>query len=199
MTNGRGKSDSCVVPTKSPNKAGTAAAEAMEGRRLAKGNLLESNAFRTQCRDNAPSALERVREAARKDKKQRFTALLHHVYDTQRLLDAYLALKRDAAPGVDGETWQHYGENLEGNLRDLAARLKRGAYRAKPVRRAYIPKTDGRQRPLGVATVSVNCTFSQRSFGLDRDLPSVSPPQRSALPGTEGTTGRRRRYAHSAQ
>jgi RNA-directed DNA polymerase len=153
MTNGRGKSDSCVVPTKSPNKAGTAVAEAMEGRRLAKGNLLESNAFRTQCRDNAPSALERVREAARKDKKQRFTALLHHVYDTQRLLDAYLALKRDAAPGVDGETWQHYGENLEGNLRDLAERLKRGAYRAKPVRRAYIAKTDGRQRPLGVATV----------------------------------------------
>ena len=150
MTNGRGKSDSCVVPVKSPNKAGTAAAEAMEGRRLAKGNLLESNAFRTQCRDDAPSALERVREAARKDRKQRFTALLHHVYDMQRLLDAYLALKRDAAPGVDGETWQHYGENLEGNLRDLAERLQRGAYRAKPVRRAYIPKSDGRQRPLGV-------------------------------------------------
>ena len=150
MTNGRGKSDSCVVPTKSPNKAGTAAAEAMEGRRLAKGNLLESNAFRTQRRDDAPSALERVRKAARKDRKQRFTALLHHVYDLQRLLDAYLALKRDAAAGMDGETWQHYGENLGGNLRDLAERLKRGAYRAKPVRRAYIPKTDGRQRPLGV-------------------------------------------------
>jgi RNA-directed DNA polymerase len=150
MTNGRGKSDSCVVPTKSPNKAGTVAAEAMEGRRLAKGNSLESNAFRTQCRSDAPSALERVRQAARKDRKQRFTALLHHVYDTQRLRDAYLALKRDAAAGVDGETWQHYGENLEGNLRDLAERLKRGAYRAKPVRRAYIPKTDGRQRPLGV-------------------------------------------------
>ena len=107
MTHGRGKSDSCVVPTKLPNKAGIAAAEVMEGRRLAKGNLLESNAFRTQGRDNAPSALERVREAARKDRKQRFTALLHHVYDVQRLLDAYLALQRDAAAGVDGETWQH--------------------------------------------------------------------------------------------
>jgi retron-type reverse transcriptase len=150
MTNGRGKSDSCVVPTKSPNKAGTAAAEAMEGRRLAKGNSVESNAFRTQCRSDAPSALERVRQAARKDRKQRFTALLHHVYDSQRLLDAYRALKRDAAAGVDGETWQHYGEDLEGNLRDLAERLKRGAYRAKPVRRVYIPKADGRQRPLGV-------------------------------------------------
>jgi RNA-directed DNA polymerase len=150
MMHGRGKSDSCVVPKKSPNKAGTAAAEAVEGRRLAKGNLRESNAFRTPCRGDAPSALERVRQAARKDRKQRFTALLHHVYDVQRLLDAYRALKRDAAPGVDGETWQHYGEDLEGNLRDLAERLKRGAYRAKPVRRAYIPKTDGRQRPLGV-------------------------------------------------
>ena len=156
MTNGRGKSDSCVVPTKSPNKAGTVAAEAMEGRRLAKGNSVESNAFRTQCRSDAPSALERVRQAARKDRKQRFTALLHHVYNVQRLLDAYLALKRDAAAGVDGETWQHHGENLEGNLRDLAERLKRGAYRAKPVRRAYIPKTDGRQRPLGVPALEDN-------------------------------------------
>ncbi|HMG18125.1 MAG TPA: group II intron reverse transcriptase/maturase, partial [Gemmatimonadales bacterium] len=150
MMHGRGKSDSCVVPTKSPNKAGASAAEAVEGRRLAKGNSPECNAFRTPCRGDAPSALERVRKAARKDRKQRFTALLHHVYDVQRLLEAYRALKRDAAPGVDGETWQHYGEDLQGNLRDLAERLKRGAYRAKPVRRAYIPKTDGRQRPLGV-------------------------------------------------
>ena len=83
----------------------------------------------------------------------RFTALLHHVYDLNRLRAAYLALKRDAAPGVDGETWRHYGEALESNLQDLAARLKRGAYRAKAVRRAYIPKTDGRQRPLGVTAL----------------------------------------------
>jgi RNA-directed DNA polymerase len=99
------------------------------------------------------SALERVREAARKDRKQRFTTLLHHVYDVQRLRDAYGALKPDAAAGVDGETWQHYGENLEANLVDLAGRLKRGAYRAKPVKRAFIPKADGRQRPLGVPTL----------------------------------------------
>jgi group II intron reverse transcriptase/maturase len=117
---------------------------------LAKGNSPERNALRTQSRGGAPSALERVRQAARKDRKQRFTALLHHVYDVDRLCAAYRAIKRDAAPGVDGETWQHYGESLEVNLLDLADRLKRGAYRAKPVRRAYIPKADGRQRPLGV-------------------------------------------------
>jgi group II intron reverse transcriptase/maturase len=83
----------------------------------------------------------------------RFTALLHHVYDITRLRAAYLALKREAAPGVDGETWQHYGEALEDHLQDLAGRLKRGAYRAKPVRRVYISKEDGRQRPLGVPTL----------------------------------------------
>ena len=153
MTNGRGKSDSSVVPQKPPNKARASAAEAVEGRGLAKGNPPERNASRTQRRTDAPSALERVREAARANRQQRFTALLHHVYDVGRLYGAYLALKREAAPGVDGETWQHYGENLEGNLRDLSARLKRGAYRAKPVRRAYIEKTDGRQRPLGIPTL----------------------------------------------
>jgi group II intron reverse transcriptase/maturase len=83
----------------------------------------------------------------------RFTALLHHIYDPNRLRAAYLALKRDAAAGVDGETWRHYGESLESNLRELSERLKRGAYRAKPVRRAYIPKADGRQRPLGVTAL----------------------------------------------
>lgn len=150
MTNGRGKSDDPIVPMKLPNNAGRPAAEVVEGRGSAKGNSLERNASRTQSRSGAPSALERVRQAARKDRKQRFTALLHHVYDIERLRAAYLAVRRDAAPGVDGETWQHYGEDLEGNLQDLAERLRRGAYRAKPVRRAYIPKADGRQRPLGV-------------------------------------------------
>ena len=83
----------------------------------------------------------------------RFTALLHHVYDVEHLRAAYYALKRDAAPGIDGETWEHYGEALEANLADLSGRLKRGAYRAKPVKRAYIPKADGRQRPLGIPTL----------------------------------------------
>jgi RNA-directed DNA polymerase len=150
MMNGTGKSDNPVVPTKLPNRGEEPAAEAVEGRGLAKGNSPQQNALRTPGREGALSALERVRQAAIKDKKQRFTALLHHVYDIERLRAAYLALKKEAAAGVDGETWRHYGENLEDNLRDLSERLKRGAYRAKPVRRVFIPKADGRQRPLGV-------------------------------------------------
>jgi group II intron reverse transcriptase/maturase len=125
----------------------------MEGRGLAKGNPSQQTAPRTQGREGAPSALARVREAAERDKQGRFTALLHHVYNVEHLRAAYYALKRDAAPGIDGETWGHYGEALEANLADLAGRLKRGAYRAKPVKRAYIPKADGRQRPLGIPTL----------------------------------------------
>ncbi len=150
MTNGPGKSDRPAVPEKSPNKAGQPVAEGMEGRGLAKGNLPQQNAFRTPSRGDASSALERVRQAAGKDKKLRFTALLHHIYNLETLRMAYFRLKKEAAPGVDGETWRHYGEELEMNLQDLSERLKRGAYRAKPVRRVYIPKADGRQRPLGV-------------------------------------------------
>src|SRR5437773_7358008 len=150
MMDGRGKSDSLVVPGKPPNNAEEPAAEVAEGRGLAKGNSLERNARRTQSRESTLSALERVRQAARRDRKQRFTALLHHVYAIERLRVAYWELKRDAAAGIDGETWRHYGENLEANLQDLSSRLQRGAYRAKPVRRAYIPKADGRLRPLGV-------------------------------------------------
>jgi RNA-directed DNA polymerase len=151
--NERGKSDSPAVPMKAPNNAGQPVAEEPEGRGLAKGNLPQQNAPRTQSRQGAPSALERVRLAAARDRKMRFTALLHHIYDLPTLRAAYLSLKREAAAGVDGETWRHYGERLEENLRDLAERLKRGAYRAKPVRRVYIPKADGRQRPLGVTTL----------------------------------------------
>jgi group II intron reverse transcriptase/maturase len=125
----------------------------MEGRGLAKGNLPQQNASRTPSRKDAPSALERVRQAAGRDKKLRFTALLHHIYNLETLRKAYFRLKKEAAPGVDGETWRHYGETLEENLQDLSERLKRGAYRAKPVRRVYIPKADGRQRPLGVTAL----------------------------------------------
>ena len=153
MMDGHGKSDSPVVPEKLPNKAGRPAAEVVEGRGLAKGNPPGCNVLRTQSRAGAPSAFERIRQAARRDRKQRFTALLHHVYDIDRLRSAYLALRRGAAPGINGETWQHYGEDLESNLQDLSGRLKRGAYRARPVRRAYIPKADGWQRPLGVPTL----------------------------------------------
>jgi RNA-directed DNA polymerase len=146
-------SDSSVVPTKSPNDAGPSAEEAAEGRELAKGNSNQQNASRTPSRTDAPSALERVRQAAKREKKMRFTALLHHVYDIARLRAAFLALKKDAAPGMDGETWRHYEQALETNLQDLSERLQQGAYRAKPVRRVYIPKADGRLRPLGVAAL----------------------------------------------
>jgi RNA-directed DNA polymerase len=153
MMHDLGKSDSSVVPTKSPNKAGKPAAEATEGSGLAKGNSRDSHGGRTQSRVTTPDGIERVRQAAKQDRKQQFTALLHHVYDVDRLRGAYFALKRDAAAGIDGETWRQYGETLEVNLRDLAARVMRGAYRASPVRRAYIPKADGRQRPRGVPTL----------------------------------------------
>ena len=150
MMNGHGKSHSPIVPTKPPNKAGETAAEGVEGRGLAKGNSREQNALRTQGRVSAQSALERVREAVRRDRKQRLTALFHHVYDIDRLRESYFALSREAAPGIDGETWRSYGEDLEANLRDLSDRLRRGAYRALPVKRAYVPKLDGRRRPIGV-------------------------------------------------
>ena len=153
MMNESGKSDKPEVPEKSSNNAGQPAAEGMEGRGLAKGNPPQQNASRTPGRNDALSALKRIRQAAKEDKKLRFTALLHHIYNPDMLRWAYLGLKREAAAGVDGETWRHYGENLETNLQDLSERLKRGAYRAKPVRRVYIPKADGRQRPLGVTTL----------------------------------------------
>jgi RNA-directed DNA polymerase len=187
--NDRGKSDSSVVPVKPSNKAGRPAAETVEERGLAKGNPPEGTALRTQSREGAHSALERIREAARRDRKQRLTALLHHVYDVHRLRSAYLALKRDAAAGVDGVTWQQYGKDLEANLQDLAGRLQRGAYRARPVRRAYIPKTDGRRRPLGVPTLEdkivqrsvvevLSAIYEQDFFGFSYGFrPGRSPHQ----------------------
>lgn len=142
-----------MVPTKLPNNDARASAEAMEGRGLAKGNLRGQNARRTQGRERVLSALKRVRQAAEADKTMRFTALLHHVYTIDALRMAYFNLKHEAAPGVDGETWRHYGQALEEHLQDLSERLQRGTYRAKPVRRAYIAKTDGRRRPLGVTAL----------------------------------------------
>ena len=177
---GRGKSDSPIVPQTPPNKGGGAPspAEGAEGRGLAKGNPGQQSKPRTQCRtgadmarpkrarsgkprirprdgayvgsDGLSHALDRIRQAAVKDREQRFSALWHHVCDVGRLREEYYNLKPHAAPGVDGETWQEYGEHLEARLQDLSERLRRGAYRAQPVRRVYIPKADGRQRPIGV-------------------------------------------------
>ncbi len=151
--NDRGKSDSRVVPAKLANKTGQPVAEPVEERRLTKGNTGQQNALRTQGRDSdASSALERVRRVARKDKGARFTALLHHV-DLSRLWAAYAAISPKAAPGVDQVTWAAYGQDLRVNLEDLLRRVHSGAYRASPSRRVYIPKPDGRQRPLGIATL----------------------------------------------
>jgi len=153
MMNGSRKSDRPVVVTKPANKAGTPVAEQVEQRGLAEGKPPRQNTDRTQDRASVQSALGRIRQAAVKDKQVRFTSLMHHIYNLSMLREAYYGLKREAAAGVDGETWRQYGENLERNLADLSGRLRRGAYRAKPVRRAYITKDDGRSRPLGVTAL----------------------------------------------
>src|SRR6185503_18395849 len=153
MTNGRRKSDSPIVATKPANKTGAPEAERVEQRGLAKGNPRRQNTSRAQDREVVQSALSRIRQAAVKDKQVKFTSLMHHIYDLSMMREAYYGLKRDAAPGVDGETWRQYGENLENNLADLSVRLRRGAYRAKAVLRRFITKDDGRQRPLGVTAL----------------------------------------------
>ena len=154
MSDGRGKSDCCVVPQKLPNKAAgksPAAAEVVEGRRQAKGNALAARMSRRTIRVyDVGTALEGIRQTARGNKGARFTGLLHHIYAVERLEAAYYALRRDAAPGVDGQTWQSYGQALQANLADLSDRLARGGYRPQPVKRAYIDKADGSKRPLGV-------------------------------------------------
>ena len=145
-----GKSDSPVVPAMPPNKA--MAAEAVEERGLAKGNTDGTTHPGRSAGHDAPSGLDRVREVARRDKEARFTALLHHV-SLERLVMAYWALSPKASPGVDGVTWADYGQDLVANLRDLHDRVHSGRYRARPSRRAYIPKADGRLRPLGIAAL----------------------------------------------
>jgi RNA-directed DNA polymerase len=146
------ESDERVVPAKRSNNEEPSSAESVEGSRWTEGNTAETHTDRTQGREQVSQGPGGVREAARRDKKQKFTALLHHV-TVDLLRDSYHSLKRKAAPGVDGVTWEQYGEGLEERLRDLHDRVHRGAYRAQPSRRVYIPKTDGRQRPLGIAAL----------------------------------------------
>jgi len=149
---GREKSDRLVVPANPPNKVGSPAAEAGEGSGLGKENAASKTRPGHRAGQGATSALDRVRRVARQDKDVRFTALLHHV-DVDRLREAFWALNPKASAGVDGVTWRDYEEDLEANLQDLHGRVHRGAYRARPSRRVYIPKADGRQRPLGVAAL----------------------------------------------
>src|SRR4051794_12860658 len=187
------KSDGLVVPVKRPNNAQGGAAEAVEGSGPAKGNTAGKTRPGHGVGQGAPSALDRVRRVAATDKDARFTALLHHV-DVDRLRVAYLALAPRAAPGVDGVTWTGYGVDLEANLRDLHARVHRGAYRARPSRRVFIPKPDGRLRPLGVAALedkilhgrwwrcsmpSMRRTFSGSPTGFGRGAARITRWMRS--------------------
>jgi RNA-directed DNA polymerase len=147
-----GESDEQVVPAKRPNKGEGSPAEGVEGSCSTEGNTEETRMCRTQGREHVYQGLGGVRKAAHRNGKQKFTALLHHV-NTELLRDSYFCLKRQAAPGVDGITWQQYGDGLEERIRDLHDRVHRGAYRAQPSRRTYIPKANGQQRPLGIAAL----------------------------------------------
>jgi group II intron reverse transcriptase/maturase len=176
----REKSDPAIGAGKPTNKAEAAssadAAEPVEQRAGAKGNANEQSTHRTQGRARVSQALERVRQAARLRKEEKFTALLHHI-NLDLLREAFFALKRDAAPGVDGVTWRAYEADLDLKLTDLASRVHRGAYRALPSRRTYIPKADGRQRPLAVSALEdkivqrataevLNCIYEEDFLGF---------------------------------
>ncbi len=152
MMYGREKSDSAIVAVKSANKVGRPSAESMEPRAEAKGNASQQRTRRAQDRESVSQALERIRNAARQRKQERFTSLFHHL-SKETLRTAFFALRREAAPGVDGLTWQDYETDLDRRIEDLHARVQRGAYRALPSRRRYIPKPDGRQRPLAITAL----------------------------------------------
>src|SRR2546429_3923015 len=152
MTYGCGKSDSAILAGKPTNKAEQSAAESVERRVEAKGNTGQQSTHRAQDRESVSQALDRIRQVARHRKKEKFTALFHHI-TVQLLQEAFFELKENAAPGVDGLRWGEYETDLEHRLEDLHARLQRGAYRALPGRRGYIPKSDGQLRPLAVAAL----------------------------------------------
>jgi RNA-directed DNA polymerase len=152
MTYGCGKSDSAILAGKPTNKAEQSAAESVERRVEAKGNTGQQSTYRAQDRESVSQALDRIRRVARHRKKEKFTALFHHI-TAQLLREAFFELKENAAPGVDGLRWGDYETDLERRLEDLHARLQRGAYRALPGRRGYIPKSDGQLRPLAVAAL----------------------------------------------
>ena len=152
MMHGREKSDPAIVAGKPANKAVPTAAESVEPRVGTKGNANQQSTDRAQNRATATQALERIRKVAKERKKEKFTALLHHI-NIDLLDEVFYELKEDAAAGVDGLTWRDYEQDLKRNLEGLHARVHRGAYRALPSRRVYIPKPDGRQRPLAVAAL----------------------------------------------
>jgi RNA-directed DNA polymerase len=161
MMHGHEKSDPAIVARKPANKAGRPAAEPVERRAGAEGNAGQDRTRRAQGRASVSQALDRIRQAARQKRKERFTALFHHL-SAPMLRTAFFALKRDAAPGVDGLTWQDYEADLDRKIEDLHARVQRGAYRALPSRRQHIPKPDGRQRPLAIAALEGKIVQRQR-------------------------------------
>jgi retron-type reverse transcriptase len=146
------KSDCAVIPVNQPNKREKSLAEVGEERARTKENVIQSNTSPTQSGERVSQGLSGVRQAAKERRQERFTALLHHL-SAGLLRDSFYALKRQAAPGVDGVTWKEYETGLEDRIADLHSRVHRGAYQAQPSRRVYIPKTDGRQRPLGIAAL----------------------------------------------
>lgn len=151
--NMRRKSDKFVVSKKLSNKASQMVAEVVERRDLPEENRKQQNMLRTQRREGVLNKLLLIHRKAKMDKKLRFTTLMHHIYNVDMLEFAYFELERNAAPGVDKETWRGYGIDLGRNIKELSTQLKSGAYKAKPVRRVYIPKADGKQRPLGVTAL----------------------------------------------
>jgi len=183
MMHERGKSDIAIVAVKPANVAERSGTELVEPRAVTKGNADQQPTCRTQSRDAAKTAqvdvsqeLARIRRVARRNGKEKFTSLLHHV-STGLLEDAFFQVREDAAPGVDGLTWKEYEQNLEGNLKDLHARIHRGTYRALPARRVFIPKPDGRQRPLAIAALEdkivqravvevLNAIYEDKAFGF---------------------------------
>src|SRR6516162_7078897 len=152
MMNGAKKSDSLIIPAKPANKAGHTAAEPVEGSSGTERNAELQSTVRTQSREAVSQAQDRIRGAVTRNKKEKLTALLHHI-TVDVLRRVFFKLKKRAAPGVDGVTWEDYAADLDRNLTDLHARVHRGAYRALPSRRRYIPKADGKQRPLGIAAI----------------------------------------------
>jgi hypothetical protein len=188
LMHGYEQSDPAIVAMKPANKTGRPAAEPVERRAGAEGNARQQSTRRAQDRASVSQALERVREAARQRKKEKFTALFHHLSESM-LRTAFFALKRDAAPGIDGLTWRAYEADLDRRIEDLHERVRRGAYRAQPSRRRYIPKPDGRQRPLAVAAledkivqraaVAVLNAIYEEDFG---DVPPIVEIGGSALP-----------------
>ena len=152
MMHGDEKSGSAIVAVKPANAANGTAAEPVEPRAGAEGNAGEPSMRRTQSRVSVSQGLDRIRQAARQRKAERFTALFHHI-STDLLYEAFHELKEEAAPGVDGLTWKTYAAELEPRLEDLHGRVQRGAYRAQPSRRVYIPKPEGRERPIAVAAL----------------------------------------------